>query len=112
MTEEKAQKIADTLLKPILNIIDEALLADENLVDDCNASLESMGKNLSTAQAMSGILLKMAAVDKQALLHETFKAFCKLVIHRKNQREITTKIAIRELKNECASRDLHKALGL
>ena len=111
LTKERSQQIATLLLKPIVEQIDFALRIDPNMADDCEQLVKTMGKNLSTAQAVSGILLNMDSVDKRVLEYQTFKAVVKLVIQRKKQQVETVEIAAKAAKEKQGLNQTKKALG-
>ena len=111
LTKERNQNIADLLLKPVLDVIDAALDIDGNIAEDCEELVKKMGSTLSTAQAISGLLLRMSAVDKRALQVETFKTFSKLLSQRKKQRDETIAIMAREETNKCHLKNLSASMG-
>ena len=71
------------------------------------ASLEKMEENQSTAQAVSGIMLDMGAVDKRQAELETYKIAVQLLKIRDKQRSETARVH----KDGIARRDIAEAMG-
>ncbi len=103
ITKKQTQNIADSYLTPLLSLVD-TVLAGPEFLKTAEASLEKMGENLSTCQAVSGIMLDMDDVDKRAIEFETYKAAIKLLQVRQKQQLATIELhaknqGMRQLKN-------------
>ncbi len=85
------EDLAMVFVEPVMNIVDLTLKMPV-LLETAAKSLESMGANMSSAQAVSGLLLDMDDVDKRQVSYETFRAAVALLRARKKQQEIVVSI--------------------
>lgn len=110
ITKEQTQAIADLYLTPLLSLID-CVLANPVFLKTAVASLKSMQRNLSTSQAISGILLNMNDVDKRAVEVETYKAAIELLQIRQKQRVKTIELHKKKQEEETNLQQVRNALG-
>ena len=110
ITKEQTQAIADLYLTPLLALVD-GVLQNPVFLKTAEASLEKLSNNLSTSQAIAGIMLDMNDVDKRAVEFETYEAAIKLLRTRQKQRTETIELSVKKLKEETARREVRRAMG-
>ena len=90
-TKQLNEDLAMVCIEPVMNILDLTLKMPV-LLETAAKSLESMGDNMSRAQAVSGMLLDMDDVDNRQAIYETFRAVVALLRARKKQQELAISI--------------------
>ncbi len=110
LTKEQNQAIADLYLTPLLALVD-GVLANPVFLKTAELSLEKLRDNLSTSQAISGILLDMNDVDKRAIETKTYEAAIKLLQVRQNQRAETIKLAEKKGREQTGLQQIRTAMG-
>ena len=110
ITKEQTQDIADLYLTPLLSLVD-VVLVDPEFLKTAEASLEKLRENLSTCQAISGIMLNMEDVDKRAIEFETYKAAIKMLQVRQKQRLATIELHAKKQIKALGMRQLKNAMG-
>ncbi len=110
-TLEQNELLADIYLKPLLAIVDLSLSPGGNILEIAEGSLEQMGKNLSTAQAVAGIMIDLEDVEKRKVQTDTFKAAVLLLKVRSQQRKETIKLDDLKTLRDDNKKKLQNALG-
>ena len=110
ITKIQTQAIADLYLTPLLALVDGVLM-NPVFLKTAELSLDKMSANLSTSQALSGMLLDMNDVDKRAVEFETYKVAIKLLQVRQAQREKIIELHKTKEGQRAGMEQMRKAMG-